>query len=165
MTHVHRHHGQLTLVAPDNLGARRQPGTIDPPERRVDAGGGWGVSPPPHVEDESAEPNVMKKKKRKKKSAAEQRREREEREKREREILSAVQNAGRTPSPGRASAFDATAVRSADMGRTASGTSLDVPQQQEAGRRRRSRSRVRDGESRSVESSSELYPATFDPRF
>uniref|UniRef100_A0A0K3C8L9 BY PROTMAP: gi/647401781/emb/CDR48136.1/ RHTO0S16e02036g1_1 [Rhodosporidium toruloides] n=1 Tax=Rhodotorula toruloides TaxID=5286 RepID=A0A0K3C8L9_RHOTO len=153
LTHIHRHHGQLTLVAPDNLGARRQPGTVDPPERRVDAGGGWGISPPPLVEDEGAEPNVMKKKKRKKKSALEQRREREEREKRERDILSAVQNAGRTPSPSRASAFDAGAVRSAEMGRTTSGTSLEVPRQQEPGRRRRSRSRVREGESRSVESS------------
>ncbi|CDR48136.1 RHTO0S16e02036g1_1 [Rhodotorula toruloides] len=153
LTHIHRHHGQLTLVAPDNLGARRQPGTVDPPERRVDAGGGWGISPPPIVEDESAEPNVMKKKKRKKKSALEQRREKEEREKRERDILSAVQNAGRTPSPNRASAFDSEAVRSAQMGRTTSGRSLEVPGQQEMGRRRRSRSRVREGESRSVESS------------
>ncbi|BGP70144.1 hypothetical protein NBRC10513v2_003499 [Rhodotorula toruloides] len=157
LTHIHRHHGQLTLVAPDNLGARRQPGTVDPPERRVDAGGGWGISPPPLVEDEGAEPNVMKKKKRKKKSALEQRREREEREKRERDILSAVQNAGRTPSPSRASAFDAGAVRSAEMGRTTSGTSLEVPRQQEPGRRRRSRSRVREGESRSVESSSGYF--------
>lgn len=155
LTHIHRHHGQLTLVAPDNLGARRQPGTVDPPERRVDAGGGWGISPPPLVEDESAEPNVMKKKKRKKKSALEQRREREEREKRERDILSAVQNAGRTPSPSRASAFDAGAVRSTQMGRTRSGASLEVPGQQETGRRRRSRSRIREGESQSVESSSE----------
>ncbi|BGP31716.1 hypothetical protein JCM10296v2_003490 [Rhodotorula toruloides] len=153
LTHIHRHHGQLTLVAPDNLGARRQPGTVDPPDRRVDAGGGWGISPPPLVEDEGAEPNVMKKKKRKKKSALEQRREKEEREKRERDILSAVQNAGRTPSPSRASAFDSGAVRSAEMGRTTSGTSLEVPRQQDPSRRRRSRSRVREGESRSVESS------------
>ncbi|BGP07697.1 hypothetical protein JCM10049v2_003537 [Rhodotorula toruloides] len=95
----------------------------------------------------------MKKKKRKKKSALEQRREREEREKRERDILSAVQNAGRTPSPSRASAFDAGAVRSTQMGRTRSGASLEVPGQQETGRRRRSRSRIREGESQSVESS------------
>lgn len=69
LTHVVHHHGKLTLVAPDNHGHRRQPGTADtPPVTQVEG----------EVDDK-------KKKKKKKRLPAP-------------EILRAVEEAGR-PSP------------------------------------------------------------------
>lgn len=105
LTHVHRHHGQLTLVAPDNLGARRQPGTIDPPQSRHDAGGGWGLAEsndaatdymqPPWIEEElAAEARANKKLKSRK---GNKKKDKEQKAKRERAIMSAVANAGKSP--------------------------------------------------------------------
>ncbi|GAA5982161.1 hypothetical protein JCM10908_004763 [Rhodotorula pacifica] len=111
LTHIHRHHGQLTLVAPDNLGARRQPGTIDPPHLRHDAGGGWGViemdDPDlPTPEEAAASAAAVPpgaagagggKKLKLKKGTSKRKREKEQKEKRERAIASAVANAGKSP--------------------------------------------------------------------
>ncbi|GAA5971139.1 hypothetical protein JCM21900_000947 [Sporobolomyces salmonicolor] len=150
LTHIHRHHGQLTLVAPDNLGARRQAGTLDPPETRVDARGGFGI--PGLVEgeqDDEEEPgrkgkNKVKKKK-KKKDLDEQV---------ERDIQHAVRNAGRTPSPNASLAAGAAqnGGLSSPSGsgerpvidRTRSEQSLlEVPGQRVAEQRERRRSRSR----------------------
>ncbi|GAA5877697.1 hypothetical protein JCM3774_006645 [Rhodotorula dairenensis] len=116
LTHVHRHHGQLTLVAPDNLGARRQPGTVDPPHLRHDAGGGWGVidlddpdlptpeeataafiTPASHPTTPAIGLGIGGKKHKLKKGTSKKKREKEQREKRERAIASAVANAGKSP--------------------------------------------------------------------
>ncbi|GAA6024500.1 hypothetical protein JCM8202_006350 [Rhodotorula sphaerocarpa] len=105
LTHVQRHHGQLTLVAPDNLGARRQPGTIDPPQSRHDAGGGWGLAEsndaatdymqPPWIDEElAAEARANKKLKSRK---GNKKKDKEQKAKRERAIMSAVANAGKSP--------------------------------------------------------------------
>ncbi|GAA5904295.1 uncharacterized protein JCM6883_006438 [Sporobolomyces salmoneus] len=107
LTHKQRYHGQLTLVAPDNLGARRQAGTVDAPETRVDARGGFGVTGMMREENENREQGeaegeagdedeettrkIRKKVKKKKKK--------EEEQLRQRQIMAAVSNAGRTPSP------------------------------------------------------------------
>ncbi|GAA5997811.1 hypothetical protein JCM5350_007937 [Sporobolomyces pararoseus] len=103
LTHRQRYHGKLTLVAPDNLGARRQAGTVDAPETRIDARGGFGL---PGIEgtegdedgfgggqEEDERAKKIKKKVKKKKR-------KEEEQLRQREIMAAVSNAGRTPSPG-----------------------------------------------------------------
>jgi len=79
LTHVVHHHGKLTLVPPDNLGLRRQPGTPDPPTRAAT----------PTTEGDESGGKLRKKRKKKKPDA---------------EILRAVTEAGRTPplqTPGR----------------------------------------------------------------
>ncbi|KAI5476734.1 hypothetical protein MNV49_007324 [Pseudohyphozyma bogoriensis] len=90
LTHLVRHHGQLTLTQPDNLGARRQPGVQDVPTASTSSlsldsldGGAGGAG-----RDEGKEaPKKMKKKKKKKKVQPDA------------DIVEAVMNAGRTPSP------------------------------------------------------------------
>lgn len=145
LTHVHRHHGQITLVAPDNLGQRRQPGTVDPPARAVNAGGGWGVPTeraPAMDERELDRDDAAKLRKMRKRQG---RREREERMRRERAIASAVVNAGRTPSPSRqlrlGDSQAATTGAAPPMARTRSGNSLEVPSATGPPRRRKSRER------------------------
>ena len=79
LTHVVHHHGKLTLVPPDNLGHRRQPGTPDPPSGATTPG----------IEGEEGGGKLKKKRKKKKPDEA---------------ILRAVTEAGRTPplvTPGR----------------------------------------------------------------
>ncbi|GAA5940019.1 uncharacterized protein JCM15063_001678 [Sporobolomyces koalae] len=154
LTHKHRHHGQLTLVAPDNLGARRQAGTLDHPAARVDARGGFGVpglvdgpdARPDHGPDDRPTEKQDKKKKKKKRK--------EEEQQKQRQILAAVSNAGRTPSPNPSNApgtvgprprpVDATPNGPSEMARSSSGqAALTVPPHASQPRERRSRSRSR----------------------
>lgn len=68
LTHLVRHHGQLTLTAADNLGARRPPGpeasTSSLSLRSIESGGGVGM-------EESSSNTAKKKLKRKKKKKGE----------------------------------------------------------------------------------------------
>ncbi|GAA5928418.1 hypothetical protein JCM10213_005730 [Rhodosporidiobolus nylandii] len=142
LTHVHLHHGRPTLIAPDNLGARRQPGTVDSPAQLFDAGGGTGVTGVSVEEGSEGKGKRKVKKKREK----EKERERREREMRERVVQSAVANAGRTPSPRLGAASESVPPQPGGMGRSHSGGSLQVPSTgsaQAEQRRRRSRERPR----------------------
>lgn len=154
LAHKHRYHGQLTLVAPDNSARARQAGTVDPPEMRIDARGGFGLpgmDEEEGVEDEDGEGGgggqarkIRKKVKKKKKK--------EEEQQRQRQIMQAVSNAGRTPSPssnapvgsgGAGQAIGATPGGPNEMARSSSGQAmLTVPSGNEP-RERRSRSRSR----------------------
>lgn len=99
LSHLARHHGQFTLVAPDNMGRRRQPDS----ETILDTQG--------QVE---AKADRKKKKKAKKKELAA-------------EILQAVENVGRTPSPGGSGSGGNSrnqGERRPDLGRA--GSSLDA---------------------------------------
>ena len=152
LTHVARHHGHLTLVAPDNLGARRQPGTRDPPDQAIDARGSWGV--PSYSDDADAHQPQQQQPKIKKRSDKARKKEREERQRRERVVASAVANAGRTPSPSPGAGAPQLAAYlpspAAAMARGKSGGSLEVPGQREPQRRKKSRERAQGGEGRSA---------------
>lgn len=155
LTHVARHHGHLTLVAPDNLGARRQPGTRDPPDATIDARGSWGIPAypayPAAADDAPSELPPAGQAKIKKRSDRARKKEREERQRRERAVASAVANAGRTPSPSPTAHAHPLAPSSPTpppMARGKSAASLEVPGQGEPQRRRKSRERPATTESR-----------------
>lgn len=94
LSHLARHHGQFTLVAPDNMGRRRQPDTVE-----------TILDPLSQVE---AKADRKKKKREKKKELAA-------------EILQAVENVGRTPSPGGSGSSGRNqGERRPDMGRAGS---------------------------------------------
>ncbi|GAA6007710.1 hypothetical protein JCM10207_004849 [Rhodosporidiobolus poonsookiae] len=154
LTHVHLHHGRPTLVAPDNLGARRQPGQVDPPSARIDAHGGTGVQGVQVEVEASSEGRAAPRRKVKKKSDREKERERRDRDRKEQQILTAVANAGRTPSPlppgeRQLEAPSPAPARPAGMSRSESAGSsagrLEVPVQGE--RRKKSRERPRPAQS------------------